>query len=248
MKLSLALLAALYLALPTLAQDTKPVEPPKDVVHVSDPALVEGKTRLDAIIAAHGGEAFLNLKGFSLKGKGEASFPGGDQSFSFDSLTLSCGLPDRVRLDVSLFFGEISYFLPGGGKKPVFVMAGEAQEPPFTLPISDPTQLLRDAKTKNLPARPAPDLKVGDKTFLGILLPGASIYYDPVRPLARRIMLKNAKKESLTLELDKYKTLGGVSLPGTFVVRQGKDPLLTMTFDKLEIDPKFAEGFFAPPK
>jgi hypothetical protein len=48
--------------------------------------------------------------------------------------------------------------------------------------------------------------------------------------------------------LDKYKTLGGVSLPGTFVVRQGKDPLLTMTFDKLEIDPKFAEGFFAPPK
>ncbi len=248
MKLTLALCTALLLSLPTLAQDTKPVELPKDTAPAPDPALVEGKARLDAIIAAHGGEAFLNLKGFTLKGKGEASFPGGDQGFAFDSLTLSCSLPDRVRLDVSMFFGDISYFLPGGGKKPVFVMAGEAQDPPFAIPISDPTQLLRDAAQKNVPVRPAPDLKVGDKTFLGILLPGASVYYDPAKPLARRITLKNAKKENLTLELDKYKTQSGVSLPGAFVVKQGKDPLLTMNFDKIEIDPRFAEGFFSPPR
>jgi len=78
-------------------------------------AATEGKVRLEAAILAHGGEAFLKLKSFVLKGKGDVTPPGAGSSLPLDTVTLSVAVPGRVRLDVSTPFGPITPRMAPGG-------------------------------------------------------------------------------------------------------------------------------------
>ena len=251
------LLAGLgLLSAPALAQGGKPGPFPRPGFHPQDhlmtvPAspseLAEGKRRLDSVIAAHGGEAFLKLSSVTFTGKGEASLPGAGE-IAFESVKLTYAMPDRVRLDSVSAFGTISQVSPGRGKKPFMVMAGQVQDAPVDFRIPDPTAILREVVERNLAVRP-----VSDRQMPGFELPDeagkptTTLYFDAEKKLVRRIVLKN-KQGELTVSLDAYKTTKGVSLPGKLAVFQGKDPLLSLTFSKAVVNPTLAESFFDPPK
>jgi hypothetical protein len=215
--------------------------------------LVEGKRRRDAVVAAHGGERFLKLSGVTFVGKGQASLPGAGE-IALDSVTLTFALPDRVRFDVTSVFGEISQVTPGKGKKPFMVMAGQVQDAPFEFRIPDPTAILREIVGRNLAVRPVTDIKDGDKaTLSGFVLPDeaekptTTLYYDTEKKLLRQIVFRT-KQGDLTVNLSGYKTTSRVALPGKFLVLQGKEPLLSLTFSQTTVNPMLNERFFDPPQ
>ena len=254
MKIALLALSISLIALPALAQDAKPLPPVVAPVSTATPEeLAEGKKRLDALISAHGGEKFLKLTSFTLKGKGEATMPGGDQKIPFESLKLSFALPDKMRLDISSFFGDIVQVTPGGGKKPFMVMAGQVQDPPFDLSLPDPTAILREAAQRSLAVTPVADIKDGEKVLQGVSLPdepkkpATTLYFDEEKHLIRRIVLKTTQG-AITVNLNGYKTTDGIALPGGFALVQGKETLLSMTFDTAKVNPTFPDNYFSPPK
>ena len=243
---------------PSLAQTGKPdVKPaktaPVKILPATPEELAEGKKRLTELISAHGGEAFLKLAALTLTGKGEATMPGAG-GITFESLTLTYATPDRIRLDVVSAFGDVRQVIPGAGKKPFMVLAGQVQDPPFELRIPDPMSILREAVQRNLAVRPVPDRKEKDGAVsLGIALPdepgkpSTMLYFDAEKKLVRRILLK-VKGSTLTVNLGGDKTVDGVATPGSLDVFQGEDPLISMTFTKASVNPTLPEDFFSPPK
>lgn len=214
--------------------------------------LAEGKKRLDGMIAAHGGDAFLKMNALTFSGKGFASLPGAGD-IDFDAVKLTYAAPDKARLDVTSIFGEISQVVPGGAKKSFMVMAGQIQDPPFDLRIPDPTSILREAVRRNLAVRAIADTFESEKSILrGVALPeetgkpSTRLYYDAETKLVRRIVLKN-KQGELTVNLSGYKTTEGIAVPGTLAIFQGKEPLLTLNFTGAKVNPSLANGFFDPP-
>jgi hypothetical protein len=216
--------------------------------------LAEGQSRIDALLLAHGGEAFLNLKTFVLKGKGAVNQ--GGALIPFDAVTLSVASPDRMRMDVTTPFGEIAQVFPGAGKSGWLEFGGSVQDLPATVTLPDPTQILRELITKGKTPRALPETAekpVGGKTLQGVSLKGekgtARVFLEPDTHLARLIVLTGGPQGTVRLQLGNYQpAVDGVVLPGAFQVVVGGVEMLSLTFDSRQINPPLADTLFVRPK
>lgn len=222
-------------------------------------ALAEGKARLAAAIQAHGGAAFLGLKGLVLKGQGQAAPPGGG-AFPFESVTLAVALPDRARMDARTTIGEITLANPGGGQKAWLRMSGGVQDSPYEA-INDPLQVLRVAQQLHLAVRALPETEEGraltapdGKPLLGFVVPfdavrQAKVYIEKETGLVRRIVAPAVGAEAgATILLSGYRVVDGVSLPGAFALVQEGSERISLSFESAEVNPTLPADHFERPK
>ncbi len=213
--------------------------------------LAEGKARLAATIKAHGGDAFVNLKTLTFKGKGELTDPTGQLPgpIPIESLTITIASPDKVRADLAAGF-LISFGTEGGDKAAWLTAAGmDLPSQPGLGMALNPFGLLRDAYAKNYPTRSLPKASGGESGY-AITTPAGTtvrVYTDAATNLASRIAA-TAKEGEVAVLLGGYKAVQGVQLPGTLKVVQGETTFLNMTFTSTTVNGPVDDTIFAKPK
>ncbi len=209
----------------------------------------DGKTRLNAAIAALGGDAFLNLKQITLKGDGELTPPGVDMKLPVASATLIFAAPGRSRFELNTGFGDVVFGSDGTNKAWLSALGNIQDAPPG---FGDPTELLRNAVQMKFEVTLLPDLKddAGAATMLGLALKDANnrttkIYLDSQTNLPRRIM---AQTGALDVTLGDYHITETVKLPGSLKVTQNGKALVTLKFNSWSINKPVDEKLFERPK
>lgn len=235
---------------------------PMEFAHPATQSTDEGKSRLDAIVKAHGGEAFLNLKEFVLKGKGELTPPNGevDTKIPVEALTLSFVEPSKTRLDLTTGFGDVVVSV--GGDSPWYQLAGKITDvPPSVLALVsnlDPIRLLRHAAqdklfVRDLSADSAKSLPITDgKPLTGIDITDdkkkvVQIFADKETNRVRALVTMGARGKIYILVSDYHKT-ADVQLPGALQVIQNKTTFLDFTFDSFEVNKPVDDTLFTRPK
>jgi zinc protease len=215
-----------------------------------------GRALLDAAIAAHGGEAFLNLKSLKATGSGELTPPGSPSAVPVDSLTLVTSAPDRVRLDMTLgAFGQVILAAPGGGQPGWVSFGGSVQNQPIPGTFGDPTAILRQARAASYsvqplttPASPSAD----GKALQGFAITDpngrvTNVYAEADTHLMRRLEAKQGTTTAV-VQLGGYKNVGGVQLPGQITLTANGQNVLALTLTDYTINPTVADAQFARPK
>jgi hypothetical protein len=251
-----AALCAVAPVAPSLAaDDPKPAAAPAT-------STADGKALLDATIKAHGGDAFLKMKGLKVVGKGTFSLPESQGGFKvpIDTVTLVAVAPDKSLLDADSAMGRLR-FASMGGKKGGWISYGDDNPRDLTAeqsPSADPTALLRAVAARKLPVRAAADLdpklaKSDDGKALsafdvtgdrGIV---TRVYVESDTHLVRRMTSKTKSGEATTV-LGGYKEVSGITLPTSMVTFQNGNEVLSLTFATLEVNPTVADDTFAKPK
>jgi zinc protease len=227
--------------------------------------LAAGKARMEAVIKAHGGDAFLNLKTLRAKGKGAVTPPGGQLAakLNVEMLTLALATPDRVRIELTTGFGDITLGVPGGSATPWLNALGSVQDLPADvsalIPLFNPGQLLGQAQAKNYAIRALPDTEDGKPiTADGKPLQGFAItddrgnttevYADPQTNLVRRLAVRSPKGDPLVVSMGDYHVTDGMQFPGTVRAAQGANTLFDFTFTSFEVNKPLDATLFARPQ
>lgn len=213
--------------------------------------LAEGKARLAATIKAHGGDALVNLKTLTFKGKGELTDPTGQLPgpIPIDSLTITMASPDKVRADLAAGF-LISFGTEGGDKAAWLTAAGMDLPAQAGLGMAlNPFGLLRDAYAKNYPTRSLPKASGGESGYAIMTPDGMTVrvYTDAATNLTSRIAM-TVKEGEIAVLLGGYKAVQGVQLPGTLKVVQGLVTFLDLTFTNTTVNGPVDDTIFARPK
>ncbi len=217
-----------------------------------------GKALLATTIKAHGGDAFLNLKGFELHGAGELSPPGLELKLPIDKAVLTFASPNRSRYDLATAFGSI---ILASDKDGVGWMnaQGQVQDAPKGV-AGDPTELLRKVAQGGYTVRLLP-VKAGDKPPTasdGKILRGFTVtensvnrvtrvYVEAESGLMRRVVISESKGD-IALLLGNYHDTEGVQLPGSLQITQNGKTFVNLTFDGFSINKPAADSLFVRPK
>jgi zinc protease len=225
----------------------------------NDEARAAGAKLLADTIAAHGGDAFVNIKTLSLSGTGEFSTPpqAGGLTIPLDSFTLTTTTGSRVRLSASSGLGDLLFVARGEGKGDFAVFAGQTQElPSGQISGIEPTEILRAAALKKyavaaVPADPA------EKSADGKPLTGYEVRNEKgeitrvlVESDTKRVrkLIATRPRGTATILLDGYTSPAkGVLLPGAIRVQQGGTDVFKLTFTKVEVDMPVADTLFEKP-
>lgn len=221
--------------------------------------LAGGKALVDAVIKAHGGDALLNLKSLTLKGKGKLTTPPAQGSIEVpvDALTLTSVAPDKSRLEMKTGFGDITLGNPGGGQVGWLSALGQIQDQPAGVSGGlDPLSLIRSAVKNNYAIALLPDAAV--KTTDGKALKGFSItdakskvtkvYVDDTN-LVRRVEVESASQGgAVVLSVPAYRDTSGVKTPTGLLVTAGGQELFSLTFDSAEVNKPVEDSVFERPK
>ena len=241
-----------------LPQKTAESEPP--TVKPTGADIEAGKALLAATIKAHGGDAFLNLKQFEMRGKGELSPPGQELKLPVDKAVLTFVLPHRSRYDLQTAFGSVVLATDKDGSGWLSAL-GQVQDAPSGVGnVGDPTDLLRKASQEGFTARLLPE-KTGDKPLTdadGRSLHGftvtdntagrtARVYVETESGLMRRVVIPQSKGD-LTILLGSYHSTEGVQLPGSLRITQNGKTFVTLTFDSFAINKAVDDALFVRPK
>ncbi len=216
-----------------------------------------GKALIAATIKAHGGDAFLNLKEYELKGKGELSPPGQDIKLPVDTATLTFSLPNRSRYDLKTTFGSIVLATGKDGSGWISALGQIQDAPQGAGNIGDPMDLLRKAASSGYTVRPLPEsVKVPAETD-GKALRGFTVtdptnhttrlYTEVDTGLVRRVIVTESKG-NVTILLGSYHDTEGVQLPGFLQVTQNGKTFLSLTFDTFAVNKPVNDSLFARPK
>ncbi len=218
-----------------------------------------GKALLAATIKAFGGDAFLNLKQYQLKGKGELSPPGQEIKLPVNDATLTFSLPNRSRYDLKTTFGNIVLATGKDGTGWISAL-GQIQDAPQGVGnIGDPTDLLRRAANGGYTVRPLSDKEASKpineadgKALRGFTLTDAAnrtthIYAEAESGLVRRVVVPD-NKGSVTIFLGNYHETEGVMLPGSLQITQNGKTFITLSFDTFAVNKPVEDALFARPK
>lgn len=241
-----------------LPQKTADAETP--VVKPTTAELEAGKALLEATIKAHGGDAFLNLKQFELRGKGELSPPGQELKLPVDKAVLTFAPPSRSRYDLQTGFGEIILATAKDGSGWLSALGSVQDAPQGVGSLGDPTGLLRKATQDGVAVRPLAE-KAGEKPLVdtdGKSLRGftvldptshttARVYVEADTGLMRRIVIPQGKSDLMIL-LGGYHSVEGVELPGSLQVTQAGKTFVNLTFDGFSVNKPIDDTLFARPK
>jgi len=220
-----------------------------------------GRALLAATIKAHGGDAFLNLKQFELRGKGELSPTAQDLKLPVEKAVLTFVPPSRSRYDLETTFGNIVLATDNDGSGWMSNPLGGVQDAPKGIGnVGDPTDLLRKAALGGYTVRPLPG-KTGDKPLTesdGKTLRGftvtedstnrtARVYVESESGLMRRVVVPESKGD-LTILLGSYHNTNGVQLPGSLQITQNGKTFANLTFDGFSINKPVDAALFTRPK
>ena len=220
-----------------------------------------GRVLLAATIQAHGGDAFLNLKQFELRGKGEISPTAQDFKLSVDRAVLTFVPPSRSRYDLETTFGSIVLASDKDGSGWISNPLGGVQDAPKGIGnVGDPTDLLRKAAQGGYTVRPLPG-KTGDKPLTasdGKTLRvftvtedssnrTARVYVEAESGLMRRVVVPGSKGD-LTILLGSYHNTEGVQLPGSLQITQNGKTFANLTFDGFAVNKPVDAALFTRPK
>ena len=219
-----------------------------------------GKALLAATIKAHGGDAFLNLKQWELRGKGELSPPGQEIKLPVDKAILTFVPPGRSRYDLQTAFGNITLASDKDGSGWISALGQVQDSQKGVGSVGDPTDLLRKAAQGGYTIRPLPE-KTGDKLLAdadGKMLRGftvtddtnnrtARVFVEVASGLMRRIVIPESKGD-FTIQLGAYHNTNGVPLPGSLQITQNGKTFVTLTFDAFAINKPIDDALFVRPK
>ncbi|MCW3098867.1 MAG: putative Zn-dependent peptidase [Chthonomonadaceae bacterium] len=219
-----------------------------------------GKALLAATIKAHGGDAFLNLKQWELRGKGEISPPGQDLKLPVDKAVLTFVPPGRSRYDLQTTFGNITLASDKDGSGWISALGQVQDSQKGVGSVGDPTDLLRKAAQGGYTVRPVAE-KPGDKSLVdsdGTILRGftitdnaanrtARVYVETDSGLMRRVVVSESKGD-LTVRLGSYHNTAGVQLPGSLQITQNGKTFVTLTFDSFAVNKPIDDALFTRPK
>ena len=219
-----------------------------------------GKALLAATIKAHGGDAFLNLKQFEMRGKGELSPPGQGIKLPVEEAVLTFAPPGRSRYDLKTTFGRV-VLATGKDGMGWFSALGQVQDAPQGAGgAGDPTELLRKAAQGGYTVRLLP-AKTGDKMLIdadgkslraftvtdNVTNRSARVYVETESNLMRRIVVAESKGD-LTILLGSYHATDGVQLPGSLQITQNGKTFVTLTFDAFSVNKPVDDALFARPQ
>ena len=241
-----------------LPQKTAENEPP--TLQPKPAELEAGKALLAMTIKAHGGDAFLNLKQFELRGKGELSPPGQELKLPVERAILTFVPPSRSRYDLKTTFGSVILATAQDGSGWISAL-GQVQDAPQGIgSVGDPTDLLRKAMQDGFTVRAVSE-KLGDKPTVdadGASLRAftvtdnaknltARVYVETGSGLMRRVVVPQNKGD-LTILLGNYHNTEGVQLPGSLKITQGGKTFVTLTFDTFAVNKAVDDALFTRPK
>ncbi len=223
----------------------------------NDAARAAGAKLLADTIAAHGGDAFVNVKTLKITGTGEFSTPpqAGGLTIPLDSFTLTTASGGRSRLAASSGLGDLLFVARGEGKGGFAVFAGQTQElPAERTGTVEPTGILRAAVQKNYPAAA---VSTSDKTADGKSLVAYEVRSDKgdvtrvfVESDTKRVrkLVTKGVGTTATVFLDGYgQPVKDILLPGTVRVQQNDADVFKLTFTKIEVDTPVADVLFEKP-
>lgn len=225
----------------------------------SDEARTAGAKLLADTIAAHGGDAFVNVKTLKITGTGEFSTPpqAGGLTIPLDSFTLTTATGARSRLAANSGFGDLLFVARGEGKGGFAVFAGQVQElPADQVGGIEPTEFLRAAVLKKYPVAAIMD-DSAEKTTDGKPLVAyevrsekgdvTRVFVESDTKRVRKLIAKRPRGTATVL-LDGYtQPVNSVLLPGTVRVQQNGADVFKLTFTKIEIDTPVADTWFEKP-
>ena len=245
--------SAIDLQSPTLQGDKpKTTNPGGGEKEPPTPAAQEaGKSLLAAAVKAHGGDAFLNLKSMTLRGKGEISVPGAaDTKFPLESVALLSVIPGKSRLEMKTPFGDVIFATTGEGKPGWVVAPTQGTKDLPAGRTADPTDLLRRAVKGNFAVKALPDIENGKQHGFAITDDKGEttdIYVDAKTGLVSRVTL-NFLMGKADFLLSAYHLTDGVQLPGKLEVKQGEQTFLSATFENFGINKPVDDALFVKPK
>jgi zinc protease len=250
---------ALDLLSPTLLpQKTAGNDAP--IVKPTTAEIEAGRALLAVTIKAHGGEAFMNLKQFELRGKGEISPPDQGIKLPVDRAILTFVPPSRSRYDLRTLFGSVILATDKDGTGWLSALGQIKDAPQGIGSVGDPMDLLRRASQDGFTVRPLA-VKTGDKPVAdadGTSLRGftvtdnsnnrsARVYVEADSGLMRRVVVAESKGD-LTILLGSYHNTGGVQLPGSLEITQNGKTFVTLTFDSFAVNKPVDDALFTRPK
>jgi predicted Zn-dependent peptidase len=225
--------------------------------------LAAGQSRLAAVIKAHGGDAFLNIKTLEITGKGTLTPPGVGQKMNVESLNLTIASPNKGRLALKTDLGEVVLGVPGGTATPWLSLLGQVQDAPedFASLISlfNPGQALGSAVVKGFPVRSLPDASGGKPITSADGKPLTAfsitddhgnvmdIYAEQETHLVRRLIIHSSRGE-ITVTLGDYHTTDGVQLPNALRLDLGPTNLFDFIFNSIVLNKPVDEKLFARPQ
>lgn len=244
---------------PTLLPQ-KSSDPETPIAKPTTAELEAGKALLAATVKAHGGDAFLNLKQFELRGKGEVAMPGQDLKIPVDKAVLTFVPPSRSHYDLQTGFGNVALGTEKDGSGWLSILGMIRDLPKGLGGVGDPTDLLRKASQDGFAVRPLP-AKAGDKALIGAdgknlhafavtdtaANRTARVYVEAETGLMRRVVVSEAKGD-ITVLLGAYHNTEGVQLPGTLQITQGGKTFVDMTFDSFAVNKPINDALFTRPK
>lgn len=245
--------AQLDLTIPTLMAPQQ-APPASSSPTGADPA---AKVLLVQAVKAHGGDAFLQVRSLSFKGKGKLNQGGAELAVS--AATLQTASPDRSRLTMDTDFGPIIVGSAGGTAQGWLSIGGGIQDQPTEKDNIDPLYLLAEAgrgtagfQVGSLPAT-EPEVKTEEgKPLKGFTITSPKgkvnrVYMEPDTGLVRRVDYASAMGPA-SMRFSSFKATQGVTLPGTFRLIFNGQEVATLTFESVEINPVLADTLFARPK
>lgn len=188
----------------------------------------QGERLLAETIAAHGGDAFLNLQNLTLTGSGEFTTPPqiGGMTIPFDSFTFHIARGGRCRLEARSFGGRLVIVNRGHGRGGFAMIAGRTLELPVEQTNGmEPTELLRAAAIHKYPVLAVPTTPE-DATPEGVQLlrydvhpPHNSTNHFYIEPDTKRTrkMVTVTPRGEMTILMSGYGTL---AIPEVFGVVQ----------------------------
>jgi zinc protease len=229
--------------------------------------LAAGKARLAAVIKAHGGDAFLNVKTIHVKGKGTLTPPGGQGGglkLNVDSLNLTLNRPDKARLALTTAIGDVILGVPGGTATPWLSnpLQGVQDAPPgiaSLIGLFNPGQSLGAALQNGYAVRALsatdngkPITSADGKALLGFSITDdrgntTDLYADSQTNLVRRLAVHSPQGD-LIVTLSDYHSTDGVQLPGALRLDQGPITLFDFTLNSYELNKPVDEKLFARPQ
>jgi hypothetical protein len=210
-----------------------------------------------AIIAAHGGDAFLRLQSLKISGKGEFTTPPqtGGLTVPLPSFTLCIATGGRNRLDARTPTGPLRFIVHGKDKGGCVSLVGRTLDLPAAQTNSlEPTEFLRDAARERYPVTCEPEsderTEEGKTLRHGIVHrgPGAvtHLYAESDTYLLRKLVA-NTPRGEMTVLLSDYREVSGLPLFGTLQLLENGANIVKLFCREFTLDEPFKDSLFHRP-
>jgi hypothetical protein len=222
---------------------------------IDSEARSEGRRLFAETIAAHGGDAFLNLRTLKITGKGEFTTPPqtGGLTVPLPAFTLYIAAGGRSRLDARSPGGPLRFIGRGRDKGAVVVFVGRN----LTLPAEqtnhlEPTEFLRAAAREQYPVVTVPDnipqTTADGKTLLHYAVyrgrdAVTDVFVEPDTKLLRKMVLTTGRGE-MTVLLSDYETVSGLPLFGEIHLLENGASIVKLRCQDFVLDEPLKDSLF----